>query len=428
MVGNLVHTVAILVACGWLVFIERRTVGATYLLLAGFVVLYGAGFAYFSYMTPFLVSHVVERVQFALGLGVLALAVGAVLAHLCFGSTQRERALIVKSWSSSAARWNVQHDVLLALLALAAAAYLFYGLLALGKLGEIASFLASQSTVERAEIRSESGSGYLYSILFTSLAPFLCGILLVRCLTGAGTALRICAATLIIAVFLARVGTLHKTQWVVFLGQMALTVYVVSSLQPRLRTVLAAAIGLTATLFAASWLAFPEAPWWSILQYLVYRGAQITNEVLYQTLYVYPDMLPHAGGMNVGLLARIAGEVDYVPAHSAVAAFMGAPNSTFNALFVAGAWVDFGWAGVAAVATMVGFIVKSYDLFALSMGKTPVSCALLGFAVIPVDQLLATSAQTAMLTGGLLSVPLITAALQFAPMLWATRRTLPAED
>ena len=56
---------------------------------------------------------------------------------------------------------------------------------------------------------------------------------------------------------------------------------------------------------------------------------------------------------------------------------------------------------------VVGFVVKSVDIFVTSLGKTPLAVALLGSGMYGLFQLQVTSAFTAFLSGGLVFIPLL---------------------
>ncbi len=90
-----------------------------------------------------------------------------------------------------------------------------------------------------------------------------------------------------------------------------------------------------------------------------------------------------------------------------VANFFGAEGATFDAFFIADAWVDFSYAGVMAMSVLVGFAVKAVDMFVMSSGKTPLAVALLGSGMYGLFQLQVTSAFTAFLSGGLIFIPLM---------------------
>jgi hypothetical protein len=165
-------------------------------------------------------------------------------------------------------------------------------------------------------------------------------------------------------------------------------------------------------LLVGAQFAYPELDIFGLWGFLTYRIFEINNEGLYQFLYVYPEYVPHAHGMNVGLLHALFGEGEFVAAHTRVAQFFGSFDATNNAVFVADAWVDFANAGVFAVALAVGAIVKGIDLFAAQLGRSPAAVALVAFSFYGVITLSSTSAFTALLTGGLASAPLLVLAVR----------------
>jgi hypothetical protein len=277
-----------------------------------------------------------------------------------------------------------------------------------GKISGLSSYFSQASEEVRSELRrTQVPGGYLYGLLLMSFGPFLSAIVLLRAVARRSPLLTIAATALCCAVFLGRFAALTKSLWVIYLVQLVLTFYAARSLQLPLVKALTTVLLMLTALFVGSWLAFPEAPAQEIFTYLLYRMVQITNEGIYQTLYVYPDFVPFSEGLNIGLLASIAGYDVPAQAYTTVANFFGAFGATFNTMFMSGAWVDFGWMGVAVVSFVVGASVRFYDYLTLSLGKSALGCAMVGFAVIPADQLMATSAQTALLSGGLLSVPLL---------------------
>jgi hypothetical protein len=157
----------------------------------------------------------------------------------------------------------------------------------------------------------------------------------------------------------------------------------------------------------AALIAIPDLKSAGIFEWLGYRFFEVNNEVIYQTFYVYPQYLPHTWGMNIGLIHSVFGNGDLLPAYSRVASFFGADGATFDAFFIADAWVDFSYGGVLVMSLVVGFVVKGIDVFVLNLGKTPLCVALLGSGIYGLFELQVTSAFTAALTGGLVLIPLL---------------------
>jgi hypothetical protein len=207
-------------------------------------------------------------------------------------------------------------------------------------------------------------------------------------------------------IVLCDVATFHKLPWAFFLLQLVVANKLLRHVSMNIAWIISA---VTAGIFAmglAASIAYPELDVPAIANYLLYRVAYITNEGLYQTFYVYPDYLPHAEGYNIGLVQSLFGLVPREPAHSVVAAFFGSPDATYNALFIADAWVDFGMFGVLLVSLLVGIVVKLSDAFYFQFGKSPICLAGIAASTWGILQLLSTAAQTAFLSGGLALLPL----------------------
>jgi len=66
-------------------------------------------------------------------------------------------------------------------------------------------------------------------------------------------------------------------------------------------------------------IAIPQIDSAVILAWLGYRFCEVTNEVVYQTFYVYPRYLPHTWGMNIGLVHNVFGTGELLSAHTRVA-------------------------------------------------------------------------------------------------------------
>jgi hypothetical protein len=209
------------------------------------------------------------------------------------------------------------------------------------------------------------------------------------------------------AVFAGKLGTFHKVPWLVYVLQLIVIFQARKRLEFGAGRILVFAVVLLVGAILGALVAIPELDSVTIFEWLGYRFFEVNNEVIYQTFYVYPQYLPHTWGMNIGLLHAIFGNGDLLSAHTQVANFFGAEGATFDAFFVADAWVDFGYAGVLVMAIVVGYVVKTVDLYVTSLGKTPLAVALIGSGTYGLFQLQVTSAFTAFLSGGLVFIPLL---------------------
>jgi len=383
----------------------RITISATLLIMLW--VLYGVGYFYFASGADEW-THVSDRLTLALAVMWVSLVAGMELGRVVAGRAAVYQLAVVRIWDFSSVEGHGRRLELFPLVvAWAIAAILIAVFLALDRPAHISQFLAASNELETSDLRlnySATGS-YAFDVLLAVFAPFVCCYLFVMWLSRRGLIDGLTFLALAVSITLSEFATLHKLPWVLFLLQLLIAHRLVRSITPKVwHTVLAIGFAIGAVGIAAS-LALPEIDLQGIASYLLYRSAYVTNEGLYQTFYVYPDFLPHTNGYNIGLIQSVFGRGHYEPAQSVVAAFFGAPDATFNAMFIADAWVDFGFAGVAFMSVVVGLVVKLCDCFYFSFGKSAACIAGLSTALYGVLELLSTAAPTAFLSGGLVLLP-----------------------
>jgi hypothetical protein len=385
----------------------------TPLMLASFLVLYGVGNIIY-FLGADALPDARRAVTQSLILMWAGLIVGIELARGFAPGLVQPSNRVTRGWSTAALTDQARGDQLLAALGVLVALFIFAVFFGFGKPAQLLTFLALESAKEKQKYRLELGAqgGYVYQTLIASIAPFLSFLLLTKAAVSKHLYLLGAGVLLGIAVFAGKLGMFHKVPWLVYLLQLI----IVWQLRKRLEFG-AGRMGLfllviVAGTFVASLIAMPELESVGILEFLAYRFFEVNNEVIYQTFYVYPAYLPHTWGMNIGLLHSVFGGGDLVSAHTQVANFFGAAGATFDAFFVADAWVDFGYAGVVVMAVSVGYVVKMVDLYVTSLGKTPLAVALLGSGMYGLFQLQVTSAFTAFLSGGLVFIPLLVLAAE----------------
>ena len=378
----------------------------TPLMLLSFFVLYGiGGIVYFAGAET--VPDVRHAVTVCFILMWFGLVLGIELARLSLPVLQLRAQSVIRSWNRTALQDRAQLDQLLLVVGVLMAMFIFGIFLGYGKPGQIQAWLSISSAHDKLKYRLEMGNqgGYLYQTLIASVAPFVCFLLLAKARVAGNRRLRLAGILLCAAVLAGKVGTFEKLPWVLFLLQLLVVSQAAKSLDINLKRVLFFSVVLFAGTFAASALALASLGT-GVFEFLLYRFFEVNNEVIYQTFYVYPQHLPHTWGMNIGLVQSIFGSGDASLAHTQVANFFGAAGATFDAFYIADAWVDFGYAGVVVMSVVVGFVVKSFDIFLASQGKRPMALALIGSGTYGVYQLQVTSAFTAFLSGGLLFIPL----------------------
>lgn len=396
------------VVTAYLALREGRWISVTAMLLGALLVLYGGGHLYY-YDRSGLEDRVAERVTLALSLMWVGLIVGIELARAAAPAASTLRSTLLRTWEHRPVVLSTGDGAIWRLLALVLFGYLAVMFLVLGKAQQVLEFLTLDTELAKREFRLAAGAqgGYLLGIVLAAVAPFVALYMVVSALATRRRDDIAIAVALCTVVFLFKVGSFHKAQWVWFLVQLMLAFRLLRSPRANLPWLIGGMVAFTTALLVGAQFAYPELDVLGLWDFLAYRVFEITNEGLYQFMYVYPEYIPHAYGMNVGLLHTLFGDGEFVAAHTRVAQFFGSFDATNNAVFIADAWVDSGFVGVFGAALVVGAVAKSIDLLAATLGRSPVAIALVAFSFYGVITLCSTSAFTALLTGGLVSVPLL---------------------
>ncbi|HZO22064.1 MAG TPA: hypothetical protein VFB37_06115 [Steroidobacteraceae bacterium] len=380
----------------------------TPLTLLSFFILYGVGNIIY-----FLGEETVPEVRRAVTLSMILMWIGIIagieLARALAPGLSAQARRIARLWSTTRMHDDGSGDQLLAMVGAAVALFMLLMFLGLGKPSQILTFLSIGTAHEKLKYRLEFGSegGYLYRTLAASVAPFLSFLLLSKAACTGRRYLLLIGGAVCLAAFAGKLGTFEKVPWLVYILQLMIVFQARKRLEIGVGRILMFLIILLGGVVAATLIAIPDLQSTDLLSWLGFRFFQVNSEVIYQTFYVYPEHLPHTWGMNIGLVHALLGTGELQSAHTQVANFFGAEGATFDAFFIADAWVDFSYAGVAVMAVLVGLVLKMVDMFVLSRGKTPLSVALLASGMYGLFQLQVTSAFTAFLSGGLVLIPLL---------------------
>jgi hypothetical protein len=247
-------------------------------------------------------------------------------------------------------------------------------------LGELDLVAGEYSRLRRESMTTESAG--VWAVAFTYLCrcgpgPFFALFLIARARCNP-TPMRVAvAAAFGSLIFLSRASSLAKSDAVYFIGQGGLL--------------------FAYTRFAAA------ASVWQAMELIYYRVTEIPNLCLNMHFEVYPDVIDHTYGMNIRLLHSLFswGEV-YVPAH----ALLDESGGNANTIFIADAWVDFGWTGVAVAAAIAGAVIGWVDRIVRERRDT-MNVALFTSLLFPVHSLISTSLVTCLFGFGLLTLPLM---------------------
>jgi hypothetical protein len=397
--------------CGVALYVWQREpprLLLTPMMLLSFILLYGVGNIIYFVGADDIDPDVRNTVTLCLILMWFGLVGGIELAGLTLPKWKAAAQQSLRTWRSSQMVDDRRANQLLAALGIVIALVVWGVFFYTGKPAQIHTFLSLDLSSEKREFRAEfaGGGDYVYQVLIASVAPFVSFLLLAKGSAGKDRYMLLIGLLTCGAALAGKMGTFQKVPWLVYLLQLM----VVFQARRRLEFGIVRATVFCAVLLAgaavAALVAIPQLDSVTIMEWLGYRFFEVNNEVVYQTMYVYPRFLPHTWGMNIGLIHTFFGSGDLLSAHSRVATFFGADGATFDSFFIGDAWVDFSYGGVIVMSIVVGYVVKSIDIFVLSLGKRPVAIALLGSNMYGLFELQVTSAFTAFLTGGLLLIPL----------------------
>jgi oligosaccharide repeat unit polymerase len=381
------------------------------LMLMSFFVLYGVGNIIY-FIGADTVPGVRSAVTSCTILMWIGLVIGIEVARATSPSLTVRSELVTRRWKTTALSDRPESNQLLAVVGIFVALYILATFLYFGKPSQILNFVSLQSSADKAKYRHDFGAegGYVYGTLVASVAPFLSFALLLKGFAAKRNYLIAIGLLVCAAVFAGKVGTFEKTPWLVYVLQLTVVYQAAKSLRFGIGRLLIFSVIMVAGVTLAVMIALPDLDSSGLVGWLVYRFFEANNEVVYETFYVYPNYLPHTWGMNVRLIHDVFGSGELLSAHSRVANFFGADGATFDSFFIGDAWVDFSYGGVLVMSLVVGFVVKTIDIFVTSLGKTPLCVALIGSGMYGLFQLAVTSAFTAFLSGGLVLIPLLAAA------------------
>ncbi len=213
-----------------------------------------------------------------------------------------------------------------------------------------------------------------------------------------------------------KMATLSKGPVAIFVLQLVIARILLKRQKWSLRnvTVILLTIGIGLALATAAMN--PDLEWDEIFEFLIFRAFLIGNEGLVEYFAAIPDVIPHSWGRQIGIVASILGlfgeATEIIPTYFQVGAIArGSYGSTTTVMFIGDAWADFAIWGVVIFPILAGIIIKSIDLYAMRNGKTDEAIALLVAGYFGIYIALSTSLQTALLTGGLLVVPMLSGIL-----------------
>lgn len=274
-----------------------------------------------------------------------------------------------------------------------------------------AYFLSGGSEIEKLLLRREEGGTqfYLYNVVLYSVAPFLVMVTKQNYFgKQAATNINTLAVVIFSLVLLGKFATLSKAPPVIFLLQLLLLRMALKRQKLNLAAIVslgsAALILFSVTVnYTISDLDLSD-----ILKFLYYRVFDIPNESLIEYFAAIPATLPHGWGAGIFSFLRSGHSNEWIQTYSAVAEVTrDSLESTSNVLFIGDAWAEFAWPGVISFSVIAGFTVRSIDIYAFRDGHSDEAACLVAGCSFGVFTMLSTALNTAMVTGGLALLPII---------------------
>ena len=149
-----------------------------------------------------------------------------------------------------------------------------------------------------------------------------------------------------------------------------------------------------------------------ILALTVYRPFFAAGDILALYADVYPERLPYTYFSNIGLFSKIFGFDLRIPDIEVRNAIIGEYPTTFPAGFIGSSYASFGYAGVFVISILVGIIVQYLLFFSYRMRNHCLKAAFNAASGMSTFFLSAISFHTAILSGGVLSTPIIFSVLK----------------
>ena len=323
---DLVHAVCLVAVAAYIWGREPPRLLLTPLMLVSFFVLYGVGNIIYFAGAEDIDARAHTAVTTCLILMWFSLIVGIELARAGSSVRAATARLVIRRWKSTPLANNPDGSQLLALVGIIVAAVIFGIFLYLGKPSQLRNFLSLDLSQDKVRYRADfaSGGGYVYQTLIISIAPFISFLLLMKGIATKQRYLFAIGLLVCAAVFAGKLGTFEKIPWLVYLLQLMAVFQLPRRLEFGIGRVLIFLVVVAAGAAFAAHIALPDLDSGSIIEWLGYRFFEVNNEVVYQTLYVYPRYLPHAWGMNIGLIHSLFGSGELLSAHARVANFFGA--------------------------------------------------------------------------------------------------------
>lgn len=272
---------------------------------------------------------------------------------------------------------------------------------------------------EKVDIRRSSTlSFYPYQLLMATFFPFLSFVLLAQAANGCGILdsslrrARVYAILFALLVFIGKISQYNKAGPVIYVLQILFALYYARSKSFRLRAwhLKMSLLGMVA-IFVVTLLVNNTENVALTLFSAFDRTFMIPNEGIFEYFSVIPLHLPHGYGAGIGFVSALLGDGESGQIRGTYwevsAVVRGGYGSTSNSFFIADAWAEFSWVGVILFSVVAGWLLRWHDHQVLRWGASPVAIALIVSGYSGAYTLGTTALTTAMITGGLILIPVM---------------------
>jgi hypothetical protein len=394
------------------VYLWRRVglrLGCSMLVLTLLLLIYGPAHLWFQYERE-LNQELHPTITVALMLMWACLLAGLELPRWLFPAEFATARRTSASWSEQTLRPGFAPGSLFRPVAIIVLLLLAIDFVVEGQLGKVVSYYGSGGLLEdQAQFRQDEGGSrfYLVNILVLTIAPFLSMALLCEAVRLKTWRARAVFAFAFAVVLLAKLATLQKSPAAIYLLQMCLAYWLIRSNRLKLRTLLGAAAVFLLAMIPLSLAALPGMELGDLLKYFYYRIIEAPQETLEDYFAVYPSQIDFLYGLGFRWLHALIGTGDYVGSSLVVATLHDSEGASFNAVFIADSWADFGFVGIALSSLGLGIVARLVDLYAYGLGKTGASVAILASMLFAAIYVASASFAAALMTAGLALVPMV---------------------
>ena len=384
-------------------------VGCAMLVLTTLLLIYGPAHLFFQYERE-LNQELHPTITLALMLMWLCLLAGLELPRWLFPREFVAARRASASWNGQALRPGFAPGSLFRPVAIIVLLLLAIDLVVEGQLGKVTVYYGSGGLLEdQAQFRQDEGGSrfYLVNILVLTIAPFLSMVLLCEAARSKTRRARVAFACAFVIVLLAKLATLQKSPAAIYLLQMCLAYWLIRSNRLKLRTLFGATTVFLLAMIPLSLAAFPGIDLIDLFGYFYRRIIEAPQETLEDYFAVYPGQIDFLYGLGFRWLHALIGTGEYVGSSLVVATLHESEGASFNAVFIADSWADFGFVGVALSSLGLGIVARLVDLYAYGLGKTSASVPILASMLFAAIYVASASFAAALVTAGLALVPVV---------------------